>query len=197
MNKGKRFPSHPLTKEEARLIIHAAGGRGRNAIRNKAICVAMYRTGVRVNELCSIQTGDIYPLVDGCAIVRINNPKGYRGGAMPREIGLDKRAAQYIFDWLAVRQQGDGPLFTTRTGVGVLSTYIRQLLPRLATLAGVHRRVHPHAFRHTFAKELYEEGVGLVEIMLAMGHTSLTTTQKYLRHIGATEVVSTTSRRSW
>ncbi|MCH8140597.1 MAG: DUF4396 domain-containing protein [Proteobacteria bacterium] len=39
--------------------------------------------------------------------------------------------------------------------------------------------------------------IGVMEIMMAMGHSSLTTTQSYLRSIGATEVVDTTRKRSW
>jgi integrase/recombinase XerD len=55
--------------------------------------------------------------------------------------------------------------------------------------------VHPHAFRHTFARELYDEGVGILEIMLALGHSSVKTTQTYLQSIGANEVISVTSAR--
>jgi integrase len=147
-----------------------------------------------------LDTDDIYPIEDGCALIRIANPKGISSGALPREVGLDPKSAAYVFEWLAVRngdQDGEGPLFITSGGLRVLPTYIRQLLPRLAGRAGITRRVHPHAFRHTFARELYDEGVGIMEIMLALGHTSLGTTQTYLRSIGATEVVDTTTRRKW
>jgi site-specific recombinase XerD len=193
----KRFPPHPLTKPQAQALIRVAMDGTEVGVRNRAICTMLYRTGARCRELCEMMLSDVYPLSDGCMMVRIRMPKGYARGVMPREVGMDHKAGGFIWEWMAVRGVGDGPLFITRSGLGVLPSYIRQLLPRLADRASIKRRVHPHAFRHTFAKELYEEGVGVVEIMMAMGHTSLSTTQEYLRHIGATEVVNTTRNRRW
>jgi integrase/recombinase XerC len=157
----------------------------------------LYRTGVRCKELCDMMLEDLYPLDDGCALIRVRTPKGYDGGALPREVGLDRRAARHIFDWILQRGTSPGPLFVTRTGAKVLTQHVRRMLPKLGKRGGITRRVHAHAFRHTFAREMYDEGVGLMEIMLALGHTSLSTTQKYLRSIGATEVVNLTKRRDW
>lgn len=111
---------------------------------------------------------------------------------------MDEQAAEILRSWLELRGDGPGLLFCTR-GCGPISrSYVRALLPRLAARAGLARRVHAHALRHTFARELYDEGVGLVEIMLALGHRSLSTTQAYLTSIGATEVIhATTQRRVW
>jgi site-specific recombinase XerD len=186
-----------LTRSEAQRLVEVADNGTRNGIRNKAIVTVLYRTGARCKEVCSLTLDDVYPLDDGCAIIRIRMPKGYERGAMPREVGIDKRGAGYLQNYLRLRGEEPGPLFMTSSGLCVIPSYIRQLLPRLAREAKITRRVHPHCFRHTFARELYDEGAGLVEIMLALGHTSLTTTQQYLRHIGATEVVNTTTKRSW
>jgi len=130
-------------------------------------------------------------------IIRISNPKGYERGAMPREVGMDTKGAGFVHDYLRVRGDTQGPLFLTDSGEAVIPSYIRDLLPRLATIAGINRRVHPHCFRHTFAIEMYKEGVGLLEIMGALGHTSLLTTQKYLRDLGAERVINVTMNRSW
>jgi site-specific recombinase XerD len=67
----------------------------------------------------------------------------------------------------------------------------------LAKRAGLERRIHPHALRHTFARELYDEGVGIREIQVALGHRSLATTETYLRSIGATRAVEVTIERVW
>jgi integrase len=196
-HRGKRYPPHPLTRKEAQRIIEVADEGNRTGIRNKAICAVLYRTGARCKELCAMQYGDVYPLDDGCAIIRIRLPKGYRNGAMPREVGIDRRAAGYLMDYIKLRGTSEGSLFLTHTGLPVHDSYLRQLLPRLAKLGKINRRVNPHCFRHTFARELYDEKVGMVEIMLALGHTQLNTTQEYLRSIGATQVVEATTRRTW
>jgi len=178
-------------------MLDAAIDGTRVGVRNRAILAVLYRTGMRCKELCTLQLSDLTVLSEGNMIVRIRLPKGYQGGAMPREVGIDKRTSAMVNEWLAIRGTGDGPLFITRNGTCVSPAYLKQMIDLAARRAGVDRRVHPHAFRHTFAKELYDEGVKLMEIMLALGHVSLTTTQKYLQHIGATEVVNATKNRSW
>lgn len=193
----KRFPPHPLTKEQARALVERAADGSRVGIRNRAHLTLLYRTGARCNESCDMDVGDVYPLDDGCAMIRIVKPKGYNRGVMPREVGIDPRSAAYLFEWISERGMEPGPLFITQSGLRVHPSYLRQLLPRLGGRLGMSRRVHAHAFRHTFARELYDEGVGMMEIMLALGHASLGTTQAYLQSIGATEVVNTTSRRNW
>ena len=192
-----RYPPHPLTKAEARLLIETAADGSRVGVRNRAHLTVLYRAGLRCNESCAMNLADLYPLEDGCAFVRVEKPKGYDLGVMPREVGLDPISSAFLFEWVSVRGIEPGPLFRTSTGSRVDTSYFRQLLPRLAERAGIHRRVHAHALRHTFAREMYDEGIGVMEIMLALGHTSLATTQKYLRSIGATEVVHATARRKW
>lgn len=196
--KGERFPPHPLTRDECRRIIEVADtGRSRNqtGVRDQAMCVMLYRTGIRCKEMLEMMLSDVYPLEDGCLLIRIRKPKGFTRGVMPREIGMDRRAARHIFDWITIRGTSPGRLFVTRNGTRVIPQYIRSMLPKLAKRGGITRRVHAHAFRHTFARELYDEGIGLMEIMLALGHSSLKTTQTYLCSIGATEVVNVTKRR--
>jgi site-specific recombinase XerD len=199
VNKGKRFPPHPIKRADVLALIRVAGDGTEVGVRNRAILTMMYRTGARTAELHHMHLNDIRWLDDGRMIVRIAVPKGYSGGAMPREIGIDKKATQNIMEWLAVRGSGDGPLFITRNGTGVSPVYLRQLLPRLARRAGIQRRVHPHAMRHSFAQDMERDGVSMMDIMGALGHQSLVTTQKYLQRVGvrAEEVVYTTMNRSW
>lgn len=195
--KGERYPPHPLTRQEARNICAVADDGLKHGRRDQAMCVLLYRTGIRCRELCAMELEDVYPLEDGCSLIRIRLPKGYDGGAMPREVGLDRKSSRYIFEWMSHRGTEPGALFITKHGKRVIPQHVRRMLPMLAKRAGITRRVHAHAFRHTFAREMYDEGIGLMEIMLALGHSSLATTQKYLRSIGATEVVNTTKRRDW
>ena len=49
-------------------------------------------------------------------------------------------------------------VFTTLRGGVVDQSYVRHLLPRLATKAGIEKRVHAHGLRHAFACELEREG---------------------------------------
>ena len=75
--------------------------------------------------------------------------------------------------------------------------YVRALLPRLARKAGIEKRVHAHGLRHTGAFELANEGYPLHVIQQQLGHSSLATTDRYIRHLTSTEVVEAMKKRQW
>ncbi len=55
-------------------------------------------------------------------------------------------------------------------------------LQKVATIAKVRKdRAHAHAFRHAFAKGLYDSGVPIAVISDLLGHKSVDTTRIYLR----------------
>lgn len=55
-------------------------------------------------------------------------------------------------------------------------------LHRVAKVARVKKeKVHPHSFRHAFAKSLYREGASIATIKDILGHESVETTMIYLR----------------
>ncbi len=179
----------------------AAAGRGRNGLRDAAHLTILYRTGFRCAESCNLDIGDLRELAEGGMVLRVAKPKGWESGALPREVGIDPQASATVAAWLLSRGSQAGPVFLTREGHRVLPSHIRRLIPQLGNRIGLGRRVHAHAFRHTFARELYDEGVGIVEIALALGHMTRSgkpktdTTMGYLVSIGATEVVNATAGR--
>jgi integrase len=108
-------------------------------------------------------------------------------GDRSRIVGIDPAAASLLGRWIEVRgARGiprSAPLFCTLGGRRLHDRYVRALLPRLARRAGIEKRVHPHGLRHTHAAELAREGVPVNVIQAQLGHRSLATTDRYLRHI--------------
>jgi site-specific recombinase XerD len=75
--------------------------------------------------------------------------------------------------------------------------YIRRLLKRLAAKAGIDKRVHAHGLRHTHAAQLRAEGIDIAIISRQLGHSSITTTARYLDHLAPRAVIETMRSRIW
>ena len=75
--------------------------------------------------------------------------------------------------------------------------YIRVLFPRLAAKAGIEKRFHTHALRHTHAAQLRAEHVDIGIISKQLGHQSIATTAHYLDHIAPWSVVDAMREREW
>jgi site-specific recombinase XerD len=194
-NAGRRFPAEILTQDEVRALINACSKRAPTGIRNRALLVMMYRGGLRVSEALALFPKDIDPEQGTVAIL-------HGKGDKQRTIALDPGAFAVIEKWVERRERlgfrGRHPLFCTLEGRQMYSSYVRRLLPRLAKKAGIEKRVHPHGLRHTHAYELAVlEGIPVPIVQAALGHSSLATTDRYLRHIAPAKVIETMRAREW
>ncbi len=116
-------------------------------------------------------------------------------------VGIDPEAMALISRWIDKRRNLDvparAPLFCTLKGGSLHQSYVRTLLPRLATKAGIDKRVHPHALRHTHAFEVMMEGVPVPIIQQQLGHASLETTSRYLNHLAPRDLIDRMQSRDW
>jgi site-specific recombinase XerD len=193
-NKGRKFPSEPLTQDEVKKLIGACSRRAVTGTRNRAILAIMYRGGLRVGEALSLLPKDLdYEQ----STVRVLQGKGQKA----RVVGLDAGAWAIIALWQEKRAAlGIGPrspLFCTLKGMPMRTSYMRMLLPRLAKKAGIERRCHCHALRHAHAFELANERTPLHEISHQLGHASVSTTDRYIRHLNPVVVIERMKAREW
>ncbi len=190
-NKGVKFPVETLTEEEVGNMLKACS-KGATGIRNQALLVALYRGGLRVSEALALYPKDLDRT--HCTL-KVLHGKGDKA----RVAGLDPGAWTSLQRWLDCREKlGMGarqPLFCTLAGQPVKTAYARGLVKRLARKAGVDKRVHPHALRHTHASELRQEGVDIGVISKQLGHSSIATTIRYLDHICPQMVVDAMKAR--
>lgn len=154
----------------------------------------LYRSGLRINEALSLYPKDL-ELEKGS--IRVLNGKGGRS----RTIGIDPGAAGIVQRWLDKRLtlgvNGRQSVFCTLDGQSMSASYVRVMLKRLASKAGIEKRVHTHGFRHTHAAQLRAEGVDIAIISRQLGHTNITTTARYLDHLAPTAVVQAMQLRQW
>lgn len=193
-NKGHTYPTEILTPDEVMELIRACSNRAPTGIRNRALIAILYRGGLRVGEALALHPKDVDA---GAGTVTVLHGKGDRR----RTVGLDPGAMGIIMRWKDRRHSlgidARGSLFCTLEGRPLKPSYVRTLLPRLARKAGIDKRVHPHGLRHTHAYELMMEGVPVPIIQRQLGHASLATTDRYLRHIAPKDVVEAMQSREW
>ena len=193
-NKGRKLPPEPLSSDEVKALIRVCSMRAATGIRNRALIVVLYRAGLRISEALSLLPKDLDP-TNGA--IRVLHGKGDHD----RVVGLDAGAWAILQLWLDRRVasgiNGRAPIFCTLKGKPMKSAYVRTLLPRLARKAGIDKRVHAHGLRHTHAYELAGEGTPLHVIQMQLGHASVATTDRYIRHLNPSAVVETMKSRAW
>ncbi len=192
--RSRRLPPEVLTDAEVCALMLACSRYAPTGVRNRALIALLYRTGLRINEALSLHPKDL-ELADGS--VRVLNGKGGRS----RTVGLDPGAAAIIERWLDAWSHlglgGRHPVFCTLRGHAMAAAYVRVMLKRLGCRAGIDKRVHAHGLRHTHAAQLRAEGVDIAIISRQLGHSSITTTARYLDHLAPTAVIEAMRRRSW
>ena len=190
----RKRPPEVLNEGEVRALIGVCSNRAPTGIRNRALIVVMWRCGLRVGEALALQSSDI-DLDAGTLHVR--HGKGDRA----RRVGLDGTTSALIARWMDRRRglghNGKRRLFCTLDGRELDQSYVRHMLRRLAAKAGVERRVHPHALRHTYSAELAREGTPMNVLRDALGHSSLAVTDRYLRDVAPVHVIETMKQREW
>jgi len=193
-NAGQRYPAEILTAVEVRALIKACSNRAPTGVRNRALLVLLYRGGLRITEALRLYPKDLDRSSGTVTVLRGK-------GGKRRTIGLDPGAFAVVERWLDVRTKQKisprAPLICTLRGRSLASAYVRALMPRLAGRAGIEKRVHAHGLRHTHAAELAREGQPMNLIQAQLGHSSLTTTSRYLAHIAPAELVKAMQARTW
>ena len=155
----------------------SAGGR-----RDRALLLAMFNTGARVQEILDLRPCDIQFEQPFQALLR---GKGDKQRLCPLWLKT-VRALRGVLRERGVPPTDEGPLFRNRRGEPLTRFGVRYLIDKHAraasssagTLAG--KRVHPHMLRHTTAVSLLQSGVDLVTISHWMGHASVESTNRYV-----------------
>lgn len=146
------------------------------ALRDHAMLELMYATGMRVSELVSLKLGQL-------------DLKGYwvrviGKGSKERLVPFGRRAAEALERYLAAKAArfpgAPATVFLNSKGSGAITRGgFAWKLSDCARRAGFSSRLSPHQLRHSCATHMLEGGADVRIIQKMLGHSSISTTQRY------------------
>jgi site-specific recombinase XerD len=148
-------------------------------VRDAAILELLYSAGLRVGELVKLKIGDID--LDA-QTVRVNGKGGKERicffGRVAKErlmAWLDERqrwlqVKNAVSDWLFIGKRSPLRPLRRETVIRLVNRY---------SVATIGKRISPHWLRHSFASHLLAGGANIVAIAELLGHSRLTTTERY------------------
>lgn len=167
---GRRLPSF-LPKDEATQMLDAGPLPGTAGLRDRALVELLYASGLRVAECCGLDVDD---LDEGRRTVRVVGK-----GDKERVVPVGETALEALAAYLAMRGRARGALFRNARGGRLTTRSALRIVKGLARRAGLGQRVTPHTLRHSFATHMLGEGADLRLIQELLGHSRLSTTQRY------------------
>jgi len=164
----------------------------RLSARNRALLCVKYAGALRAEELSTARVQDLEPLGSGYRL-RLPSTKTSRDGAS-QAVVLDSAAGPLdpvgaVDRWLAVRGDGDGPLFGTvhhslDTDRGMTPDELRGVLQDLAVQVGLPPTVSVHSLRRSWATHAYlRDPDSLGEISLHLRHARIINTARYIEDL--------------
>lgn len=171
----KKIPVY-LTVDDVFRLLDSVKTDSLLGLRNSAIFETLYSTGIRVSELAGLNLSDID--FKGRKIRVLGK------GRIERIVPVGKKAVQAVKSYRTAlgsnkNNTAEKPVFLNKNGGRLTTRSIARILDQLAVASGLTIPVSPHALRHSFATHMLDAGADLRVVQELLGHSSLSTTQKY------------------
>ena len=147
-------------------------------MRNRAMVEMLYGCGLRASELVELKLSNLFLDVGFIKVIG----KGNKERLIPIGTSAIKFLKMYIENVRShsrVVQGFQDYVFLNRFGKKLSRVYVFMIIKKLAAEAGIHKKISPHTFRHSFATHLIEGGADLRAVQEMLGHSSIITTEIY------------------
>lgn len=162
-------------------IIQNEYNNSREGIRDYTIITIFLNCGIRKQELCNLNIQDVD---------LINNSLSVIGkGDKQRIIYFSEDVANIIKKYLVIRERyydqskikDEDALFISRKNNRISKDAVYKMVKKYMKKANINTNIfHVHSLRHSFAVNSLRAGTNLRLIQMALGHSSLKTTERYL-----------------
>ncbi len=170
--RGKRIPKF-LTEREIEHLREAC-----ITPLEKALFEFMFSTGCRIGEIVSLDKNCIN-WSNRSAIVLGKGDK-------EREVYFNIRCEIWLKRYIDLRQDKDPAIFVTERHPHRMSIgQMRYIIKRISSRAGIHKEIHPHQLRKSYATHLLNNGAPIDVIQSLLGHEKSETTRIYAQLSGS------------
>jgi integrase/recombinase XerC len=204
----QKVPTHLSVDEMSQLLEmpDLAEPLGR---RDRAILELFYASGLRLSELVGLDLEDVNL---GARVVRVFG-KGAKERLVPFNTTTQQALRRWLHDRMAIvaarhkahsttlkaqgrrhkaqgsrRKEHGEPLFTNARGGRLTGRSIERLVAHYVAQCGKRHGISPHALRHSFATHLLQRGADLRAIQELLGHSRLSTTERYT-HVNVAQLL--------
>ncbi|HMJ26848.1 MAG TPA: site-specific tyrosine recombinase XerD [Pyrinomonadaceae bacterium] len=162
-----------LSEEEMERLLFAPDIKTDIGVRDRAMLEILYAAGLRVSEMCSLQTSDID--IDSALLTC------HGKGSKQRRVPIGKSAVHWLQRYLGVRKQMGNeakPELFLHRGKKITRQTVWSVLKTYAAQAGVPD-ISPHTLRHSFGTHLMQHGADSRSVQALLGHADISTTEIY------------------
>ncbi|MDH5751804.1 MAG: tyrosine-type recombinase/integrase [Deltaproteobacteria bacterium] len=179
-----------LTGEQADALI--SGTWGRSQERDRQMLIFMMNTGLKINEFVNLNIEDVYTgkRVKKTLMIPGEGKKSERKVPMNREA---REAIAVILDYNRCQEIELGPqdpLIISRQrnkkdgSLRITPRQVQRIVKSLREDARLGFKTTPQTLRHTFAKNLLDQGQDLKTLQKLLGHRSIKTTRDLYESMG-------------
>lgn len=144
-------------------------------LRDRAILLAFYHTGIRVSELVGLDVADVDFSQGELKVTGKRNKQ--------RIVPFGPELSEGIRRYLATRTDivplQPCPLYTDAKGSRIKVEAVQRIVKAYLSLVTTQKKKSPHVLRHTFATAMLNNGADLEAIRELLGHESVATTEIY------------------
>lgn len=178
LNQKQKFKNIPYTKKDKNLPIILSVEEVQKMFdvcenrKHKLILALLYSCSLRVSELINLKWGSVDR---GRMVIYILDAKGGKN----RTVGLNDILLKLMEEYYR-EYKTKSFIFGGQFSEQYSSRSVLQVVKRLATKAGLNKRVYTHLVRHCSASHMCEAGIDINMIQRILGHSSVKTTSIYL-----------------
>jgi integrase/recombinase XerD len=201
IRKKRSDRNKPIPKEVALKLLRSVDQSTWHGKRNFSVISMLWALGLRVSELTSLKVKSFEPDPENrIGLLRIcgKNKK-------QRALFVVDKSYDVLTDYLNHSEspkKKNAPLFPIQSGTAISNNRVLKMIKEYSVKANIKERITPHVLRHSFATEMYHQGVPLSAIQTMLGHCTKAETAIYV-HVSdqlqkqALEQITIEGRVSW